>query len=327
VRARIAGVLQKRVYTEGSDVKEGQLLFQIDPAPLQAALNAQQANLAAATGDLPEQPCRRRARPFDREPRADVKDRLDNAEAAERTAPAAVKQAQANVDSAKNQPGYASSPPDQRTRRPAAGHRRRARSAGRKRRCSRIVEQIDPIYANFSQAVGERTTRATPRDRQRRARRGRQGKNRVLRTDGSATPSGTAGLFSDTAVDAATGAVSLRGIVPNPDHNAVAGMYVNVRVSLGERKHAWLDQPGGGAARCDRRVRARRSALTARSQKRITADSMRGDSWIITDWPRRPATSRRLGHTEGQARRRPRARRGRPTASRHQAVAPASDKH
>ena len=48
VRARVAGVLQKRVYTEGSDVKEGQLLFQIDPAPLRATLNAQLANLAAA---------------------------------------------------------------------------------------------------------------------------------------------------------------------------------------------------------------------------------------------------------------------------------------
>lgn len=48
VRARVAGVLQKRVYTEGSDVKEGQVLFEIDPAPLRATLNAQLANLAAA---------------------------------------------------------------------------------------------------------------------------------------------------------------------------------------------------------------------------------------------------------------------------------------
>ncbi|HJT97375.1 MAG TPA: biotin/lipoyl-binding protein, partial [Rhodanobacteraceae bacterium] len=48
VRARAAGILQKRVYTEGSDVKEGQVLFEIDPAPLRAALNAQQANLASA---------------------------------------------------------------------------------------------------------------------------------------------------------------------------------------------------------------------------------------------------------------------------------------
>ena len=48
VRARVAGVLQRRAYIEGSDVKEGQLLFEIDPAPLRAAYNAQSANLAAA---------------------------------------------------------------------------------------------------------------------------------------------------------------------------------------------------------------------------------------------------------------------------------------
>ncbi len=48
VRARAAGILQKRVYVEGSDVKEGQALFEIDPAPLRAAYNAQVANLAAA---------------------------------------------------------------------------------------------------------------------------------------------------------------------------------------------------------------------------------------------------------------------------------------
>src|SRR6185503_13521084 len=48
VRARVPGVLQKRVYTEGANVKEGELLFKIDPAPLQAALNVESANLAAA---------------------------------------------------------------------------------------------------------------------------------------------------------------------------------------------------------------------------------------------------------------------------------------
>ena len=52
VRARVAGVLLKRVYTEGGDVKQGQVLFQIDPAPLRAALNAQLANLAAAASSV-----------------------------------------------------------------------------------------------------------------------------------------------------------------------------------------------------------------------------------------------------------------------------------
>ena len=104
----------------------------------------------------------------------------------------------------------------------------------------------------------------------------------LLRPDGSAYASGTLD-FSDTAVDAATGAVSLRGIVPNPDHTLLPGMYVNVRVSVGERKHAWLINQAA----------VQRDATGAFVlviggdgkvvQKRISADSMRGDSWIITD--------------------------------------------
>jgi membrane fusion protein, multidrug efflux system len=107
VRARVAGVLQKRIYTEGTDVKEGQLLFQIDPAPLQAALNAQLANLASAQATYTN------AHVAAERAQAVVSKGLlsktdwDNAEAAERTAAAAVKQAQANVDLARINLGYA----------------------------------------------------------------------------------------------------------------------------------------------------------------------------------------------------------------------------
>src|SRR6185312_17055022 len=107
VRARVAGVLQKRVYTEGSDVKEGQLLFRIDPAPLRATLNAQQANLAAAQATYTNSHvAAERARSVAAKgllSKADV----DAANAAERTSAAAVKQAQANVESARINLGYA----------------------------------------------------------------------------------------------------------------------------------------------------------------------------------------------------------------------------
>ncbi len=127
VRARVAGVLQKRVYTEGSDVKEGQLLFQIDPAPLRAALNAQLANLASAQATAQNnRVAAERARSVASKGLLSKTD-LDNADAAERTSAAAVKQAQANVDAAKINLGYASGDrTDQRPRQPAAGHRRRA---------------------------------------------------------------------------------------------------------------------------------------------------------------------------------------------------------
>ncbi|HEX5124540.1 MAG TPA: efflux RND transporter periplasmic adaptor subunit, partial [Rhodanobacteraceae bacterium] len=108
VRARVAGVLVKRVYREGSDVKEGDLMFEIDPAPLKAALDASSATLAQAQATYTNNHiAAQRAREL--VPKGFVsKSDVDNAEAAERTAAAAVKQAQANVESAKINLGYAS---------------------------------------------------------------------------------------------------------------------------------------------------------------------------------------------------------------------------
>jgi len=284
VRARVAGILLKRVYTEGSDVKEGQLLFQIDPAPLQAALNAQLANLAAAQATYQNNHvAAERARSVASKGLLSKTD-WDNAEAAERTAAAAVKQAQANVDSAKINLGYASVTAPISGR---AGQQQVTEGAlvgqGEATLLTK-VEQIDPIYASFSQAVGEI-------DKLRQAAASgsvelaEAGKARVdlLRADG--TPYGASGTldFSDTAVDAATGAVSLRGIVPNPEHTLLPGMYVNVRVSVGELKRAYLVNQAA----------VQRDATGAYVlviggdgkvvQKRITADSLRGDNWIVTD--------------------------------------------
>ena len=88
VRARVAGVLQKRLYTEGTDVKEGQPLFQIDPAPLKATLNAQEANLASAQATYTNNHvAAERVRSIADKGLLSKTDR-DNAEAAERTAAA-----------------------------------------------------------------------------------------------------------------------------------------------------------------------------------------------------------------------------------------------
>ena len=241
VRARVAGVLQKRVYTEGTDVKEGQLLFQIDPAPLQAALNAQAANLAAAEATARNNHiAAERARSV-----ADKglmsKNDLDNTEAAERTSAAAVKQQQANVQMAKINLGYASVTAPISGR---AGQQQVTEGAlvGQgEATLLTTVEQIDPLYVNFSQAVSEL-------DLLKRAVASgavelsapNKAKIELMRPDGS--PYGVAGTldFADAAVDAATGAVNLRGIVANPDRTLLPGMFVNVHVTIGELKHAWL---------------------------------------------------------------------------------------
>src|SRR5690242_5700084 len=107
VRARVPGVLLKRTYEEGTDVKKGQLLFQIDPAPLKALLAASQANLAQARASYTNaKVAADRVREL--APKGYVsKSDLDNALAAERTAAASVQQAQANVQTARINLGYA----------------------------------------------------------------------------------------------------------------------------------------------------------------------------------------------------------------------------
>ncbi|MDR3389979.1 MAG: efflux RND transporter periplasmic adaptor subunit [Rudaea sp.] len=284
VRARVAGVLQKRVYTEGSDVKEGQLLFQIDPAPLQAALNAQLANLASAQATYTNNHvAAERARSVAAKGLLSQTDR-DNADAAERTAAAAVKQAQANVDSARINLGYASVTAPISGR---AGQQQVTEGALVGQGDATLlttVEQLDPIYVNFTQAVGDldalrraAATGSVQLVEQNKA------KVELIRADG--TPYGASGSldFSDTAVDAATGAVTLRGNIPNADHALLPGQYVNVRLTMGDLAHAWLvsqlavqrdsNGPFVFVVAADGKV----------VQKRIKADSVHGDSWIVTD--------------------------------------------
>jgi membrane fusion protein (multidrug efflux system) len=224
------------VYREGSEVKEGQTLFQIDPAPLQAALNASLASLAQAQATYTNNHiAAQRARdlvPKGFVSRADV----DNAEAAERTADAAVKQAKANVESARINLGYAD------VRAPISGR------AGKQQVTEgalvgqddatllTTVDQLDPLYINFTISVSDledlrrakAAGRATLTDPD-------KAEVQVVMPDGRAY--GRTGLldFSDTSVDPATGAVSLRGQVPNPDSTLLPGMYVTITVTLGEQ--------------------------------------------------------------------------------------------
>lgn len=283
VRARVAGVLQKRVYTEGSDVKEGQVLFEIDPAPLRAAYNAQAANLAAAQATYTNNHvAAERARSVAGKGLLSKTD-LDNAQAAERTAAAAVQQAQANVDSAKISLGYASVTAPISGR---AGQQQVTEGALVGQGDATLlttISQIDPIYANFSQAVGDL-------DQLRRAQstgeisleQPNKAKVELLLPDGSAYGSAGTLDFSDTTVDAATGAVSLRGIVPNPDHNLLPGMYVSVRVTLGQLKHAYL-VPQAAVLRDAKGPYVYVVKDGKAAQKRIKADAQRADSWVVTD--------------------------------------------
>ena len=284
VRARVAGVVQKRVYQEGSDVKEGQTLFLIDPATLQASLSAAQASLASAQASYANAKVGAdRARQLAPQKFVSRSD-LDNAEAAERSAAAAVQQARANVQSARINLGYAS------VTAPISGR------AGKQQVTEgalvgqgdatllTTIDQIDPLYANFSMSSSEL-----------QAIRQAQGQGQVeLAGEGQRTvqvilPGGqvidqTGTLdFSDTVVDPATGTISLRAIVPNTDRVLLPGTFVTLRTTLGERKGAFLI-PQGAIQRDT--VSAFAMVLGKDGnvvRKNVTTQQAVGADWLITD--------------------------------------------
>jgi len=139
------------------------------------------------------------------------------------------------------------------------------------------------VYVNFSQAVGEidQLRRDAATGSVELAAAGKA-KIDLLRADGSLY--GVSGTldFSDTSVDVATGGVSLRGTVPNPDHTLLPGMYINVRVLIGELKQAFLINQ----AAVQRDVKGAFVLVVGADgkvvQKPVVADSVRGDNWIVT---------------------------------------------
>ena len=283
VRARVAGVLLKRVYKEGSEVKAGQLLFEIDPAPLKAALDNALAQLAQAKATYTNaHVTANRSRAL--APKGYIsKADLDTALANERTAKAAVLAVQASVETARINLGYADvrSPIDGR-----AGQQQVTEGALVGNGAATLlttVDQIDPLYVNFTISVGELD----------QLRQAQHNGNLELSQPGKATvkvslPDGTPypepGMvdFSSVNVDPSTGAVNMRALLPNPNHSLLPGSYVTLGVTLGERRGAFLvPQPAvqrdtGGTyvliVGKDGKV-ARRDIATG---------GMDGNDWIVT---------------------------------------------
>ncbi|PNS08157.1 efflux RND transporter periplasmic adaptor subunit [Solilutibacter silvestris] len=234
VRARVAGVVQRRIYTEGSDVKVGQPMFQIDPEPLRAATAAAQAALASAQATSANaHAAAERARglaPGKFISRAD----LDNAVAAERSANAAVKQAQAAVQSARINEGYASVHAPIAGRAGIAQVTEGALVGQGTATLLTTVDQVDPLYIEFSVGVNDLT-----KLRELSAQGGGSREVDVILPDGSMFDQKARLDFSGSVVDPATGAVKLRALLPNPQHLLMPGTFVTVKATLAEQQGAY----------------------------------------------------------------------------------------
>ena len=284
VRARVPGVLLKRAYDEGTDVKKGQLLFQIDPAPLKAALAASSAALAQAQATYTNNKITAK-RVRELAPKGYVsKSDLDNALAAERSAAAAVQAARANEQTARINLGYANvtSPIDGR-----AGQQQVTEGAlvgNGDATLLTTVDQIDPLYVNFTMSVAamEQMRRAQSSGNVTLAEPDKASVQIAL-PDGSAYAEEGTLDFSDTSVNPSTGSVNLRATIPNPKHALLPGMYVTLKANLGQQHKVFLI-PQAAVQRDTVGAFVMTVAADGKvARKDVTATDMAGSDWVVTD--------------------------------------------
>jgi membrane fusion protein (multidrug efflux system) len=242
VRARAAGILQKRLFREGSDVRAGQPLFQIDPAPYRAAFQSAQASLARAQANLTQATAQaERFKPL-LEANAISKQDYINAVAAQKQAQADVAAAQAAVQTGQINLGYAS------VTSPIAGRIGRALvtegalvGQGEATQLA-VVQQINPMYVNFTQSTTDvlRLRKGLASGQLKRAPGGEAASVRVVLEDGSEYGQPGRLLFSDLSVDPTSGQITLRAEVPNPDAVLLPGMYVRVRLEEAQAQQAMV---------------------------------------------------------------------------------------
>ncbi|MBX8486791.1 MexC family multidrug efflux RND transporter periplasmic adaptor subunit [Pseudomonas cichorii] len=238
VRARVAGIVLSRNFVEGADVKAGDVLFQIDPAPFKAALSKAQGELARTEATLFEtQATVKRYEPLVKIEAVSQQD-YDTAKAALQNASAARRSAQADVETARLDLGYAT------VKAPISGRIGRATVTegalvGQgETTLMATIQQLDPVYADFTQPVADALRMRTAIQNGNLPKGGEDAL--TLSVEGTDYQSRGTLLFTDIAVDPTTGQVSLRARFPNPDGILLPGMYVRVRTPQSTNDNAIL---------------------------------------------------------------------------------------
>ncbi|WP_260954707.1 efflux RND transporter periplasmic adaptor subunit [Pseudomonas citri] len=284
VRARVPGVVLQRVYREGSDVKKGDVLFRIDPAPLKADLDSAEAALRKAEANafqarLQEQ---RYARLV--EDKAISAQDYDNARAAARQTTAEVAANRATVERARLNLGYAT------VTAPIAGRIGRAlvtegALVGQNETTPlALIQQLDPIHADLTQSTRElNELRRALRSGQLQQVGQDQAKATLIQDDGSLYPLPGKLLFTDISVDPGTGQITLRSEFPNPDLDLLPGSFVRVRLEQAFDRQG-ISVPQRAIQRDSAGIA---QVLLVDAQQQVSVQpvelgAVQGDRWIVT---------------------------------------------
>lgn len=285
VRARVAGILLRKVFEEGADVKAGDVLFQIDPAPLQAAQNSAKAALERADAGL-KQASAQAARYRELVAiNAVSKQDFDNASASAQVYEAEVHAAKAALETASLNLGYTT------VTAPISGHIGKAWvtegalvGQGETTKMA-IIHQLDSVYFDFTQS----STEAMRLKNDLRAGKLKslapgQAQVTLLLEDGTVYAHAGKLLFSDLAVDETTGMVTLRAEFPNPERILLPGMFARARLEQAVNESA-ITVPQRAVTRG---AGTTATVLVVKPDQKVELRTIRvdasvGDRWVVSD--------------------------------------------
>lgn len=283
IRPQVNGLIQKRLFTEGSHVRAGQVLYQIDPAPFQAVLNNAKAAVAKAEASL--QAARSRAERFQEllPEKAVSQQEYDDAAATLKQTEADIEYWKAMAQTASINLGYT------RITAPVSGRIGKsnvtegALVTAQQPAPLSIIQQLDPVFVDVPQSTTEmlRLKRSLEGGRLNQGGAG-QKKVKLILEDGTAYPLAGTLQFRDVTVDPTTASVLLRAVFPNPEGVLLPGMFVRAVVREGIKEQAILipqqavsrDPKGNPVALVV-------DAGDKVSQRMITLERAIGDRWLV----------------------------------------------
>ncbi len=284
VRPQVNGILKARLFTEGTDVKAGQVLYQIDPAPYQAALDQAKGQLASAEANAAT--ARLQAERYADLVKINAVSRQDNdnAQASYKQAQAAVQSDQAAVESANINLGYT------KVRAPISGRIGRslvtpgALVTADQTTALATIQSLQPIYVDVTQSADALLALRKAMSGGQIDRSPASAKVKLLLADGSYYPEEGSLKFSEVTVDQQTDSVTLRASFPNPRDVLLPGMFVRAELNEGVYPGAILapqqgvsHDPSGAATGL---VVGPDGKVQARKLKTVGA---LGDTWIVVD--------------------------------------------
>ena len=283
VRARVDGIVLKRDFKEGSEVKAGQRLYQIDPAPYVAALNSAQASLQKAEANLVSTTAQAERYKLLVAANAVSKQDYDNAVAAQGQTAADVATGKAAVEIARINLGYTNvvSPITGRSGPSLVTEGAYVQASAAT--LMTTVQQFDPIYVDLTQSSVEGLQlRRDVATGQLRVSGPDQAKVTLLLEDGRQYSQTGSLQFTDITVDQGTGSVTVRAIFPNPRGVLLPGMFVRARIEEGVNENAFLVPQAG----VTHDPKGQATALVVGSDNKVALRTLQlrgtlGTQWIV----------------------------------------------